>query len=748
MLSDVAEKNLQFENNKVKENFDKFCRKLKILKENEKYLTNENKSILFKQIDKLIDDFVKDKKITEKELWHLDIIFEKLTYQLSFFNEKEDNFLKKTYSYIDWVKVGIEKIVNYIGEDIEQFIEFFSDWENIKKLPELVSFLFSHFDKILDKISDNAKKQFINLRDTLLILNQLHKKWEISDSYYSYVMTSNFVYFVWTVCYELFPLWKLSKISKVEDLEKIILQEIDIVRKRKKVVDVSNLDKKYIHNTLTENFPLLWVVRLTKGSEVYNFMFNWIKKLNDKFWQEKVDEFILVLKDKILSDLSDDIRVVRNNYKNLTIDCVGKKQLNIQLNDIIVSVLEELKNNPKFKDDYDEFRKFVLENFDIWIWKAYVKGFSQKDKLKAFYEAEISSKSSRKWEIVEYHKLDLDVLAQKAISLEKEIISKFENKWFELENKSRYPVVISIWDTKIINPILLRVVRKNKLLLDLDWNKFWDLEKYIKDYLHTLNKWFDFIAPYLDFKLDVKIAEKINKQIRMWKLDLDYFLHNFKWYMPKNVFLRYLEWKEWKLYFIDVKDMWILNLQDFRKLALQISEKGLENVDLTTAGKTVTQKFIYVVNNLKSKYPDLKISLWGDEIYVYWGGKLEILQDLDNLMKNSWLNWRIVEYNWKINSNILSNMDKITSSLKQLEDKIEHSLFTKGINFVPNIKLDFNSFVKCVKDIQDLNKIRLKIDNINVEDIMDWKTVKIGLLDNKSIVLKNEKWILSVKIDD
>ena len=117
-------------------------------------------------------------------------------------------------------------------------------------------------------------------------------------------------------------------------------------------------------------------------------------------------------------------------------------------------------------------------------------------------------------------------------------------------------------------------------------------------------------------------------------------------------------------------------------------------------------------------------------------------------MKNSWLNWRIVEYNWKINLNILSNMDKITSSLKQLEDKIEHSLFTKGINFVPNIKLDFNSFVKCVKDIQDLNKIRLKIDNINVEDIMDWKTVKIGLLNNKSIVLKNEKWILSVKIDD
>ena len=553
---------------------------------------------------------------------------------------------------------------------------------------------------------------------------------------------------------------KKIEVSDYSQLHDVIKKSVSNSKKWK--IIIKNNIKKDVYQNLTRNVPLLSIERLSPNSKIYNITFTWgIKKLNDKYGQSNTDLIIKKIQDYFIN-LNKWNRVVRRNYKHLTIDTLFHKSLNLWLSnstEVVKHVIKEnrnvlkniyLENKKKdkvknLKDDFDEFVRDAIENIKIWVGSAEVKWNDLKSKLNAFYQAEISARlnKSNKLEIAEYDAKKIEFLAKISLKLENEIISKYEWKEFIYAWKNYKIITITPEGQKIINPVLIRLVRKDRKLVDINGMPMNELYMSVKKYIDSLNSWFDFIAPYVDLKKEIKFAKKLNKQIRFWSVDIEHFLKDFKWSLPKELFLDYVDWKKWVAYFVDIKDMGILNLIDFRRLAEEVVKKWVENVDLTSSWKAVTEKFISFVRNLKKEYPDLKIALWWDEIYIF-SEKLDNLDELISFeLHKSTLTWRISKYEWKVWKNTFLNLDKATSIIKQVEDPIEY-YFSKLWESIPNIIMEKINWLDLSKRVDEMD-INLNIDQNKIKKILDWKKVFLWECEWKELFwkLRNNSLILS-----
>lgn len=624
-------------------------------------LTNELKNIL-NETEAIFNNLLNNEKV----LINIHKITSKLDKYLDNYKKEISNSLIDNIEwYYLWVEKWLQDLGVYIKEDIYWLIEFFSNIENIKKLPDFIFFLVKNFSSIIDAMWNDIKNKLFDIREDISALTSLHDKNEISDKLFNYKITSLSIFLTWIIIYELISLKKISKVKDLSHLEKVILENID--KKKVNKVSIKELDKSLVYEKLSNNFPLLAINRLTKGSVVFNFNFKWIKHLNDRFWQANVDILLNLIKNKILLDIWENKdRLIRNNYKNLTLT-VKQENINLQVDigDIII------KNKDKFNlsdSDIILFKEFAKKYMDLWIWVSKVKSDKLEDKLKAFYNAEITSKISKKLSVMRFsEELILDK-AKKVVKLESEILKKFENKQF-LVNWYKYDVIVNDFNwNKVINPVLLRAVRKENKILDLNWKEYSELEKYISWYLKELNEWFDFIAPYTNLSSDIKEIENIEKQFKKWKISIDYFVNTYKWTISKDLFFKYVDGKSWSLYFIDIKDMWIMNLEEFKVIAKKLANG--EKVDLTSAWKITTSKFINFANNIIKSCPKCKISIWWDEIYIY-SDNSKLLWKVNKYLESSWLSWRIIKYNWHITSDSFEILDKNTKLIKQLEIIIE-----------------------------------------------------------------------------
>jgi len=698
-----------------------------------------------------LDILIKNEKVNEDKIFNkISINFDNFTNIYKKTVKDNSWFLDELQWYYLWIKEWIINVSKYVKNDLEWIIDFFSNIDNIKKLPQLLEFFIDNFNNILENVSWEAKKELINIKDELLSLNQLHNKWEISNKLYCLKTTSIWITFIWITLYEFFPLWKITKIKKIEDLEKIIKKWLN--EKNIKKIKVSDEIKSDVHKKISENIPLLSVERLAPDSKIYNISFTWwIKIINDKFWQENTDLLIDKIQEFFIKHNKNE-RIIRKNYKHLTIDIIDWQTINLWWKntwEIIKHIIEE--NRQLFKNklwkNFDEFEKIASKEIKLWVWTSQVKWETLKDKLNAFHQAEISA---RWWdwhnlEISKYNPEKISQLSETVFKLENEIINKYKNKEFFYNWKNYKVLTNSIEWEKIINPILLRLDRKGKLVKDINWNNMDELNQLTKSYINSLNSWFDFIAPYIDLQKDIKFANQLNKQIRDWKVDINAFLKDFKWNIPKSLFLKNIVWKEWTAYFIDIKDMWILNLQDFKKLAKQVKEKWIENIDLTSAWKEVTKQFITFVKNLKKEHPNLEIALWWDEIYIYSKKNINIINDISNNMDKVWFNGRISQYKWVIWKWTIWNLDKSTWIIKEVESPIEY-YFAKINLEIPNITLDSIKWLDLSKDIEKMN-INIKINENNIKNIINWEQTLIWEFEWKQIqwILKWNNLLLTIK---
>ena len=719
-------------------------------------IDNKNiKNSFFSYLNLLLNDLdilIKSEKVdTKQTLNHISVNYKSFVNKYKEVAKDNSWFFDEVQWVYLWAKKWIINVSKYVKNDIEWIIVFFSNINNIKKIPQLIWFMIDNFEEVIKNVSQKAQNELKKIKDEFLSLTQLHDKWEISDKLYCLKTTNIGITFAWITLYEFFPLWKITKIKKIEDLEKIIKEWLNTKKIKKIKVTDDNL-KSEVHKKLANNIPLLSVERLSPGSKIYNITFTWgIKFINDKFWQENTDLLIDKIQEFFIKHNKNE-RVIRKNYKHLTIDLIKKEEINLWWKDtweIITHIIE--KNKKLFKSklwkQFNDFEKTASERIKLWVWTSEIKWNTLKDKLNAFHQAEISA---RWWdwhnlEISKYNPEEIQNLSEKVFKTEKEILNKYKDKEF-FYNWKNYKIVVNNieWNKQIINPILLRFSRKDKLVKDANWNNMEELNNLTKSYIKNLNNWFDFIAPYINLQQDIKFTKKLNKQIRNWKIDINAFLKDFKWNIPKDLFLKNIVWKEWTAYFIDVKDMWILNLQDFKNLAKQVQEKWIKNIDLTTAWKKVTEQFILFVKNLKKEHPDLEIALWWDEIYIYSKKNINIENSISKDLDKVWFNGRISKYKWLIWKTTIWYLDKSTWIIKDVESPIEY-YFTKMNIKIPNISFKSIKWLDLSKDIENM-QINININENNIKNIINWEKTLVWKFEWKQIFweLKWNNLILSI----
>ena len=395
-------------------------------------------------------------------------------------------------------------------------------------------------------------------------------------------------------------------------------------------------------------------------------------------------------------------RAIRDNYKHMTFsmhnDIYISKAIFWNIKDkweLLWKIFKSIDDNDlkvalkdaKIKNKW-EVEKLLKEYFDFWIWSTIVEKrwnvVSMEDKLSAFYKAEISSRNkvnfSKLWENLNFDFKNIQDFSYNIIHLEREIINKYEWKSFRFNNTD-FDIIVD-WK---INNILLRYIRK--------WEDIWDKElaNMVKKYIVNLNDWFDFIAPFIN-KNQLNEVKNIEDQITNWIINIKLFEKNYKDTLSIKTLKAKSKWKKWLRVFVDIVDMWIMNLSDFRDLALKVNswKININNMDeLLLAWSTVTKKFQNLVKSLKYKYKDIKISLWWDEIFIFIPWKTEkesakIIENITNSLKQEELAWRISSSIIKNNEKIFDNLDWFTLINKTFEKLVEKVTFNNPDKIIIN----------------------------------------------------------------
>lgn len=149
--------------------------------------------------------------------------------------------------------------------------------------------------------------------------------------------------------------------------------------------------KRILANILAKNYPLVEVLRLIPGNTVANVSFAGVKKLNDTYGQDFVDRLLSVTKAKILQSAeeyrkmhgksADHIRLVRDDYKNLTLSVPAETSILSALFSGIFSkksFLDHIISDENFhiflesfakekNKDVDEIKKDILRIWDFGV---------------------------------------------------------------------------------------------------------------------------------------------------------------------------------------------------------------------------------------------------------------------------------------------------------------------------------------------------------------------------------------------
>ncbi len=572
------------------------------------------------------------------------------------------------------------------------------------------------------------------------------------------------------------------------DLKKILLIKIEEYKVDKlediKYIDISEFNtdefkylKEIFYNIIWNNFPFLEVSRLSEWSKVVDITFLWIKNLNDDISKEFVDLFINKLKLFFHKNFNKNNiqkgikwRIIRDNYKHITFSMSKEDDIskilfsefhnkNALIEYIFNSLSEkELKwvlSNSKISD-IQTIKHILLTEFNFWIWSTIVwktiENNNIQNKMEAFYKAEISSRNKVElnniWENINFDFNRIKDLSDKALKLEKAIILKFRYKKFNF-NGSNFDVIVN-WK---INNILLKYVRKGESI--------WEPELFgmVEEYINTLTYGFDFIAPIIN-DVQLKSIDFIDRQLEDWIIQIDLIQNTYKKTLWVDALKIKAKWKKWLRIFIDIVDMWIMNLNDFRQLSLWVNKWNIDENNiwkLLKSWDTATNRFQNLVHEIRNIYPNSEIALWWDEIFIFIEWKTteqsqNIISNISKKLKKEDLVWRVSSSNNNENENIYDYLDMITSINKFFEKKIEKiisnnsNVKVKKVDNLWDIKLlkDFKWFTSINLDIdikiQELISKNLSNFLINLKRAIDYNMVKAIIIWKRDKYKLNYQW--------
>ena len=608
-------------------------------------------------------------------------------------------------------------------------------------------------------------------------------------------------------------LWEDNLSPKVKVVLTKIINSFNVETIAVKLIDISKYspaEKAKISETIISNFPLVEIMRLIPWERVININIWWIKQINDIAWQAFTDKvsnaFREILKHNFeLSYLSWEHkawRIVKNDYKNITFVTESKDPIHsifwdsIKKSEIIDSIIrtlepdirENAKNiileakeswkikisseaelNSLIESKIRDTINVVRKHFNFWVWSTMIpEAPDSVAKLDSIRRAEIVSRPGEDnlWDITlkEYdHARIIDSL-WKSLEIEANIVEEFKWKKFTYDGVD-YNVTIEDAFGKRISSELLRYVRKYPDKIDPK-----SISEAVSRYIRSLNDALDFIWP---IRWNIEVwnkelleAEEINKQIRNWNVEKRFLETTYKWWLTKEAFYKETDKKNGTRIFVDIKDMWIDNLVDFRNRARDIIDIEAQykawNIDKATyeakvsklfleSWKSVTDKFVKAEKLIRQRYPDALISFGWDEIFLFipenWMAKDEISITLSNIFDSSNQKTRIIMDSWKSDiwsEAIYSRLDKLSKLNKIVEESIEKQLIKKWmdlewnwptstyLDMAPEIKnifmnwnYDIDVFAKAFKKIIDkIDIVNLKSWALEGGEVFDWVSVR------------------------
>lgn len=628
-------------------------------------------------------------------------------------------------------------------------------WEFLRKLPAEKQ---SQFEETMFKILDKIRPKSIE------------KMWEVSFEISRWRLI---IHEVWE---------NLSKddflkiVNKLKE-ENVWITKIDIsqIKDEKKASEA----RKLLSETLSENFPALSIERLIPWQRVVDISFSWWKHLNDYVSKEFCDLLVAKFKDRVKWNVKKawtppNHREVRSDYKHHTVTFDVNEDFtkmlfwgNTDRKEFTKEILADISDNELreifeiIKKDPESTKKLnhlwlnpnsstteirnaiskeVEWNFDFWIWTSVVDWEKFEDKSRAFYEAETSAKRwIEDWSIKakEFSFDRVKDFAEKALSIEDDLVKNYKDQFVQIW-WNFFKVIVTdhkTWEA-IINPILLRHIRK-------DWEiGSKELQALVKQYIWALNEWFDFISPIVRW-VEKNTAE-LDKSIREWVVDVKDLTHNNKWTYTKKALQMEIEGKPWTRAFVDIVDMWIMNLMDFRELAKKVRKWEITEskmMELLEAWWSVTQTFQKFVKWLEEHW--IKISLGWDEWFMY-SEKLspdELSKIIAEELDKAWLRWRVTfSTETKDSKKIFDWLDSSTWQIKPIEQFVEWiilndpELVNKGISIPSSIMLRVKEWAKIpewISNLIDKEKI-LELYRTWTSNIKDW--ISLTRIKNQIII--------------
>ncbi len=530
--------------------------------------------------------------------------------------------------------------------------------------------------------------------------------------------------------------------------------------------------KETIHQILEDKFPSSY--RIIQD-DYKNFVINIFhtstqnnsNNLIQEFVQNNTKEIInKALKSKEIENIIEEIaykqflvKKLNSSSNNPTKDKLQKygitntKQLEefLMYNNI---PRDRLFFNPEFDSKLFQEKirciKEKIRQIDIWIWYTHTPENFEKstEKLQALRKAQIASKNSID-QPVEYQESNIiESNIYQSRDAEEQIFKLYKKDSFYL-NWYSYPVIVVDWKPQEkINPALINAVRKEEEIQCKNCHK---LKSLITKYIQGLNNWLDFIFPWwTNIQYDTKKAEEdiilLNKYIEgeeLTKKDLDrinkLIKNNSKWTISKSRFFREIEGKKWNTVFVDIKDMWVQNIEDFRETSQRYMETKDQDI-LLESWLSITQKFANMIKTLREKLEtknqQVEISIWWDEIYIFTEDdettNLQEIIDLINhtLFENS-LDGRISCIQWKVENShcMLEKLDINTGIPKSVEKTIEiiyHQINSHNKNHT-NLQIE-KEFLNWI-----LNNITIR-NQSNIQAVSEETCIELKekLLENKN----------------
>lgn len=448
-------------------------------------------------------------------------------------------------------------------------------------------------------------------------------------------------------------------------------------------------------------------------------------------------------------------------------------------------------------------------SFWIWFssdwWDLDEGKVTLKDKLNRFNRAEKSSKrdeSDSLNEASEYNEESVMLAIKEAVfiydllawEIKEENIEEMSSKeWLSDEEKKMYEslkelieslpepkslkwlffsfkgssIKIPIVSNRKISRIFLSQIRKWK---DLDIYKkkengseeeyenmsdfFVHIRVSMEYFIETLNSSLDFIAPYVDDKqLDEvpEIEKSMQWEASDWKInkrsiETKYLDRNYKWTMTKEALEENMRWKQGHMVFIDIVDMWVMNLEDFlekwRLLIEWYLDQEEKNQLFRTTWNTVTNNFINLVNYLKDYLDTDLISLWWDEVMIFIEdeskAKDDIMKTIASVLGQNSLKWRVSYHKKQVDEDVLSfwDLDSRTSLNKLLELQLAKHFQEYEMPYMTNI--DFSDQVS----IDNFSEFYIGFSNA----IWSLDVEKIGQLKDDWNIAIDIWWDISAKI--